>query len=76
MVDFISERIINISELEALVRSAYQDTAALRTEIEKENPSMGKIDELSKQIHLLLLQAKDFEFCVEHRKTAILDGSA
>lgn len=64
-----SERVVNISEIESLIRSAYYDMAALRAEMEKESPSMGKIDELSKQIHLSLLQAKDFEFCVERRKT-------
>lgn len=70
--DYISERVINIAELESLIRSAYYDIAALRKELEKENPSMGKIDELSKQVHLALLQAKDFEFCVERRKTKCL----
>lgn len=64
-----SERIINIAEIETLIRSAYYDISELRSEVEKESPSMCKIDELSKQIHLKLLQAKDFEFCVERRKT-------
>lgn len=70
-MDFISERIINLSELEAHIRSAYQDISSLRQELEKENPSMCKIDELSKQIHLSLLQAKNFEFCIEKRRTTI-----
>ncbi len=72
-MDYISERVINITELEGFIRSAYYDVAALRAEMEKESPSMGKIDELSKQIHLELLQAKDFEFCVERRKTILPD---
>ncbi len=72
-MDYISERVVNIAELESLIRSAYYDVAALRVEMETENPSMVKIDELSKRIHLSLLQAKNFEFCVERRKTIAPD---
>ncbi len=68
-MEYISERIINAAELETLVRAAYYDIAALREEIERESPSMEKVDELSKQLHMRLLQAKDFEFCVERRRT-------
>lgn len=71
--DYISERVVNISKIEALIRSAYYGVAALRSELEKENPSMLRIDELSKQAHLDLLQAKDFEFCVERRRTKCPD---
>lgn len=66
--EFISERILNISDLESLIIGAYLDITALRSELEKENPSMVKIDELSKQMHLSLLKAKDFEFCLEQRR--------
>lgn len=69
--NYITERVINISEIESLIKSAYDGIAALRRELEKENPSMDRIDELSKEIHLNLLKAKDFEFCVERRKTVI-----
>ena len=70
---YITERVTNIAELERLVNSAYCGISALRAELEKENPSMCKIDELSRQIHADLLQAKDFEFCVERRKTTSPD---
>ena len=70
---YITERVVNIAELEQLIYGAYYGVATLRTELEKENPSMCRIDELSKQIHLDLLQAKDFEFCVERRKTTSPD---
>ena len=70
---YISERVTNISELESLVRSAYYSAAALREELEKESPSTDRVDGLSKQIHLDLLKAKDFEFCVERRKTVTPD---
>lgn len=72
-MDYITERVINISEIECFIRNAYDGIAALRRELKKENPSMDQIDELSKQIHLDLLRAKDFEFCVERRKTKIDD---
>lgn len=71
--NYITERVVNIAELEQLIYGAYYGVAALRTELEKENPSMCRIDELSKQIHLDLLRAKDFEFCVERRKTTSPD---
>lgn len=74
-MEYISERVVNISSLETLVRSAYCDTAALRAELEKGNPSLDKIDELSRQIHLNLLQAKDFQFCMEQRRATIPDDS-
>lgn len=70
---YITERVVNIAELEKLLRSAYLNISELRAEQEKENPSMIRIDELSKRIHLDLLQAKDFEFCVERRKTVYPD---
>lgn len=59
---------MNISDLESLISGAYLDITALRSELEKESPSMAKIDELSRQMHLSLLQAKDFEFCLEQRR--------
>ena len=70
---YISERVTNISELESLIRSAYCCAAALREEMEKGSPSTDRVDGLSKQIHMDLLKAKDFEFCVERRKTVAVD---
>lgn len=66
---YVSEQICNISELKALIQSAYNGIADLRYEMEKESPSAAKIDELSKQIHLILLQAKYFEFRIERWRT-------
>ncbi len=54
-----TERIINISELEAIHRKLYQTALQLREEIEKENPSMEKIEEFSKIINLESLKAVD-----------------
>ena len=72
-MEYVTERVVNIAELEGMILSAYHNISQLRTELQKENPSMVQIDELSKKIHLELLQAKDFEFCVERRKTILTD---
>ena len=69
-MEYVTERVVNIAELEGMILSAYHNISQLRAEMEKENPS---IDELSKKIHLELLQAKDFEFCIERRKTILTD---
>ena len=72
-MEYVTERVVNIAELEGMILSAHHNISQLRTELQKENPSMVQIDELSKKIHLELLQAKDFEFCVERRKTILTD---
>lgn len=61
------ERIVNISELEDIHSALYLDAVRLRSEMEKEKPSMAVIDELSKRVHLNALKAKDFEFYLESR---------
>lgn len=70
---YVTERVVNIGELEGIIRSAYFGMAALRDELEKDRPSTVRVDELSKQVHLDLLKAKDFEFFVERRKTITED---
>lgn len=66
---YITERIVNIAELEVLIKSAYAEIQGIRNELEKDIPSIGYIEEMSKSLHLNLLKAKDFEFCIERRKT-------
>lgn len=57
---YIEERIINISELENIIRNCY-----LVCQIEeKANPESENI----KRMKSLLKEALDFEFCIEHRK--------
>ena len=69
LLAYVSERIMNISELEKLIRSAYGTVAAIDREIKKESPSIHRINELSEEARSLLQQAKDFEFCIERRRT-------
>lgn len=68
---YISERIVNISDLERYIKFSYAEIQSIRNELEKDTPSMEYIEEMSKSLHLNLLKAKDFEFCIERRKTVI-----
>lgn len=72
-MEYITERVVNIREIEGLICAAYYSAAALVAELEKESPSTDRVDWLAKQIREDLRKAKDFEFCVERRKTEIPD---
>lgn len=71
--EYITERIINMSEIEGLIRSAYYNAESLLEEMKKTSPSTVRVEGLAEQIHADLLKAKDFEFCVERRKAMIHD---
>lgn len=64
----ISERIINIEELEAYIRSAYSDIERVRKELEEGHSTKDAILEYVKDIQLNLLKAKDFRFYLEQRE--------
>ena len=64
---YMTERITNIADLEALVNSAYIRVRRICDLLEKENPPMCEIGELARQAHLELLQAHNFDFCIERR---------
>lgn len=66
---YVSERIINISELEGYIKSAYCAVTALKQEAGQPDPSLQRIRELSNRAYADLLVAKDFEFCIERRLT-------
>lgn len=72
-MEYITERVLNISELEALIGTAYDTIVLARKKLELKNPPMDQIGELAKQLHLCLLKAKDFEFCIEQRKAVFKD---
>lgn len=65
---FISERIINISELEALLLAARLNHEILMAELQKEVPKAELIQNLSNTIMDKLQKAENFEFCIEKRK--------
>lgn len=67
----VSERIINIGELEAFIRSAYMDTVRVRTLVEEGNIDIEQILSYLKIIQLTLLKAKDFDFFLERRSVIV-----
>jgi hypothetical protein len=67
----ISERIINIGELEAFIRSAYMDTVRARTLVEDGRADTEQILSYLQSIQLALLNAKDFNFFLERRKVIV-----
>ena len=46
---YVSERVINISELEELIRLSYHTVVAIRNELDKQDPSVAKMVYLSEQ---------------------------
>lgn len=69
MVKYVSERIVNIAELERHIDVAFILSQLLEKELQKDNPSISDIKGLSKGMFVNLSKAKDFEFCVERRTT-------
>lgn len=76
MKGYVTERVINISDMETLARAAYNDIQYIRNELEKDTPSIDTIDDVSKSLHLKLLKIKDFQFVVERRNTLVNDDYA
>ena len=68
---YVSERVVNISECERHIQSAWTITERLREEVENEDPSLTTIDELTKDLHREMVELKYFEFLVERRKTVL-----
>lgn len=65
---FISERIINISELEALLSATRLNFEILMAELQKETPRIEKVQNLACAVRDELVKAENFEFCIEKRK--------
>ncbi|MGN0416964.1 hypothetical protein [Anaerostipes faecalis] len=68
---FISERIVNISELEAHIKNAELYFNIMQEELDKATPSEEIIDSAANVIKKSLKKASDFEFCLEQRKCKI-----
>jgi len=69
-MDYVSERITNIAELEQILEHLSIAAQALNLEIAKDSPSMYRINELSKTINDLVKKANAFEFIIDRRKTS------
>ncbi len=66
--EIISERIVNIYEAEDIMRRIHLMLQYLKDEVEKESPSIEKINELSRTIDKDCKSIKEFEFRIEARK--------
>lgn len=72
---FISERIINISELEALLSGARLCFELLVAELQEETPQTEKVQNLTCSVKNKLAEAENFEFCIEKRRCFLKDDS-
>ena len=68
-VKYVSERIVNIKELESFIEKAYVSVELLMREIEKENVNNQQIIRLLKDTREALEKANNFEICIERRTT-------
>lgn len=65
----ISERIVNIAELEKILGQQQCAIISLRTELQKEQPSLVTLKTLISEMQTLNEKAVTFEFYLERRKT-------
>lgn len=70
---YVSERIINISELEKQIQNAKAHFDILKEELKNTAPS-EIIDSAVFQIDQSLKAASEFEFCLEQRKCETIRG--
>jgi hypothetical protein len=65
----ISERIVNIAELEKILSRQKYVIISLHVELEKETPSIDTLRALASELQALNEKAVTFEFCLERRKS-------
>ena len=65
----ISERIVNISELEKILGRQQCAIISLQTELQKEQPSLATLKTLISEMQTLNEKAVTFEYYLERRKT-------
>ncbi len=66
-MQYKTERIENLDELETIHRNLYTDSCNLRSELEKDEPNMERVKLLTKSIHMESHKAIDFEFIIAQR---------
>lgn len=72
---FISERIINIAELEKIISCAKINFEVMYEELKKDAPSDEILNSAAYQVMLMLNKANEFDFCLEKRKSIITEFS-
>ena len=71
---YVSERIVNIVDLEQKLQKAQVVTLSALEELKKDNPSMDVIKGLLEENAKLLVQSINFEFEIERRITTDVPG--
>ncbi len=72
---FVSERVINISELESFIESARVNFEILEMERKKAAPSKEVIESAAEMVKKSLEKAKRFEFHIEKRMCCVKELS-
>ena len=67
-MEYLSERITNIKELEKIIEECKINIQFLEKETKKENPSIKIINEFSEKLKKDYLKIVDFEFQIDIRK--------
>ncbi|MCD8333783.1 MAG: hypothetical protein LUC35_00195 [Clostridiales bacterium] len=73
---YISERLTNLSELESAIDAAAQAGEELRRKIKSARAPIDQIDTLASDLCGQLQRLKNFELCVERRKTVYPDANS
>ncbi len=66
---YVSERIVNIKELEDHISGAFAMVLCIQKELQNEAPDLQSLKSFSDSAVEELQKAHTFEFCVERRKT-------
>lgn len=67
-MEYKFEKIVNLSELENLLKEAHIFAQSLKNEMKKETPDPAKVECFLNALNGKITAAKDFEFRVEIRK--------
>ncbi len=69
MTVYVSERVVNIKELEDYISGAFAAVLGIQNELQNESPNLQSLKSFSDSAAEKLQKAHTFEFCVERRKT-------
>jgi len=66
---YVSERVVNIKELEDYISGAFAMVLCIQKELQNASPDLQNLKSFSDNAVEKLQKAHTFEFCVERRKT-------
>lgn len=67
----ITERIVNLSQLEQLLQKEQMYIALIKKELQNQPLSIETVNSAINELENVHQKAIDFEFCLEHRKCRI-----